>query len=121
MQGARWATALAAEGGVVSGQVLAGNPRGAGDGEVRGRRGEALALVAGEPRLGGAVLDPNLMGEMAFPVADALRDRGVPFVFATGYDAHAVPPRFARVRHCEKSVDPLLVVEGSGDRVAADA
>src|SRR5262249_477527 len=35
----------------------------------------------------GAILDINLGGEMAFPVADALLARGVPFVFATGYDA----------------------------------
>ena len=83
--------------------------------------GEALALAAGEPRLDGAVLDLNPMGEMAFPVADASRDRGVPFVFATGCDTRAVPPRFAQVRRCEKPVDPRLVVEALGDRVAANA
>lgn len=34
----------------------------------------------------GAVLDVNLGGgETVFPLAAALRDRGVPFVFATGY------------------------------------
>jgi len=36
----------------------------------------------------GAVLDVNLGGgETVFPLALALRDRGVPFAFATGYGA----------------------------------
>jgi DNA-binding response OmpR family regulator len=34
-----------------------------------------------------AVLDVNLGGERVFPVAEALRARGVPFAFATGYGA----------------------------------
>ena len=66
----------------------------------------ALALLAATERLDGAVLDANLQGEMAFPVADALGERGVPFVFATGYDESSIPPRYAHVTRCEKSVDP---------------
>jgi DNA-binding response OmpR family regulator len=50
----------------------------------------------------GAILDINLGGEMAFPVADALLARGVPFVFATGYDAQVIPSRFIHVKRCEK-------------------
>lgn len=50
----------------------------------------------------GAILDINLGGEMAFPVADALTAHGVPFVFATGYDAQAIPARFMHVKRCEK-------------------
>lgn len=34
-----------------------------------------------------AVLDINLDGQLSFPVADVLRERGVPFLFATGYGA----------------------------------
>ena len=44
----------------------------------------ALAL-AGEGDFDLAMLDVNLAGEPSFPVADALRKRGIPFVFATGY------------------------------------
>ena len=44
----------------------------------------ALALIyAEEPAL--ALLDVNLRGLRATPVAAALRDRGVPFVLITGY------------------------------------
>lgn len=32
-----------------------------------------------------AMLDVNLAGEPSFPVADQLRARGIPFLFATGY------------------------------------
>ena len=32
-----------------------------------------------------AVLDINLDGKQSFPVADVIRARGLPFVFATGY------------------------------------
>ena len=51
-----------------------------------GAVGEALIWLDGsQADLDGAVLDVNIGGEMVFPVADALRLLGVPFVFATGY------------------------------------
>ena len=52
------------------------------------------------------MLDVNLRGEMAFPVDDALIERGVPFVFATGYSADALPRRYASVPRCDKPVEP---------------
>jgi DNA-binding response OmpR family regulator len=54
---------------------------------------EAVSLAQAE-RLDAAVLDVNLNNEAVFPVADFLRERGVPFIFATGYAAEAaIPPR----------------------------
>jgi CheY-like chemotaxis protein len=41
-----------------------------------------------------AVLDVNLDGKPAFPVADILRERRIPFVFSTGYGASGVPTEF---------------------------
>ena len=38
-----------------------------------------------------AILDVNLSGKESFPIAEALRARGMPFVFATGYGATALP------------------------------
>jgi CheY-like chemotaxis protein len=66
----------------------------------------ALERLEATPALDGAVLDINLKGEMVFPVADALLARGVPFVFATGYDQTILPERFASFVRCEKPVDP---------------
>lgn len=67
---------------------------------------DALALVGSDgDRLDAAVLDINLRDERVYPVADALAARGVPFVFATGYDATAIPPAYAATPRCEKPVD----------------
>jgi CheY-like chemotaxis protein len=42
--------------------------------------------------IGGAVIDVNLGGQPSFSVAQMLRERGIPFVFATGYsDKERVP------------------------------
>ena len=37
-----------------------------------------------------AVLDLNVAGELVYPVADPLTDRGIPFLFVTGYRASAL-------------------------------
>ena len=42
-----------------------------------------------------AVLDVNLAGERINPVADALSERNVPFLFVTGYGASALPSEYA--------------------------
>jgi len=41
-----------------------------------------------------ALLDINLDGQQSFPVADVLRERGVPFLFATGYGAKILKPPY---------------------------
>lgn len=41
-----------------------------------------------------AVLDVNLGGEPSFPVADALRTRGIAFTFASGYGVDGLPPEY---------------------------
>jgi len=43
--------------------------------------------LAGSADLDGAILDVHLNGHKSYSVAAALRDRGVPFAFATG-DGH---------------------------------
>lgn len=45
----------------------------------------ALALVEARA-LDAAILDVNLNGSSAFAVADALREKGVPFAFSSGYE-----------------------------------
>ena len=65
---------------------------------------KALALLASADSPDGAIIDVNLGGELAFPVADALLSRGVPLVFTTGYDAGILPGRFEHVPRCEKPV-----------------
>lgn len=50
--------------------------------------------IARHAELHAAVLDINVEGAESFPIADVLRDRGVPIIFATGYGSRALPPRF---------------------------
>ncbi len=48
--------------------------------------------LAEQQQIDGAVLDINLNGDRCFPIAEALRQRGVPFIFLTGYDDAAIIP-----------------------------
>lgn len=67
---------------------------------------KALALIESAPRIDYGILDVNLGGELVYPAADRLRERAVPFLFATGYDPSMIPPRFSDVPRCEKPVGP---------------
>lgn len=49
-----------------------------------------------------AVLDVDLKGEAVFPVADELKDRGVPIVFYSAYSKSRLPPRFRGTSHLAK-------------------
>ncbi len=62
----------------------------------------ALDLIKASSTIDAAVLDINLSGEMVFPAADLLLERGVPIIFSTGYDRSAIPARFNHVPRCEK-------------------
>ena len=52
-----------------------------------------------------AILDINLGDGMAYPVADILSARGVPFVFITGYEADTVDDRFSHVPVLQKPIE----------------
>ena len=53
----------------------------------------ALAL-ARDSRFDAAMLDVNLAGEPSFPVADILIERGLPFLFATGYGRQGIDEKY---------------------------
>ncbi len=53
----------------------------------------ALAMARSE-QIDAAILDVNLNGQNTFPVAEILHERGIPFVFATGYGTDGVAERF---------------------------
>lgn len=63
---------------------------------------EALALLEDAGSLDGAILVVNLCGMPVYPVAEALRRRAVPFMFATGYDGAVIPDAYADVPRWEK-------------------
>ncbi|MDX2263999.1 MAG: response regulator [Hyphomicrobiales bacterium] len=65
---------------------------------------EALELAQTES-LDAAILDMNLHGDMSFPVADALRERGVPFMFLSGYGETADAARAYNVLILPKPIE----------------
>jgi CheY-like chemotaxis protein len=76
---------------------------------------DALALLKEGPAPYVAILDINLRGEMVYPVADVLRAMGIPFLFATGYDAQAIPEAYADIPRAEKPLElkqPRLKIAG---------
>jgi DNA-binding NtrC family response regulator len=80
--------------------------------EVLGPAGtleEACAHVS-EGTLDCAILDMNLRGDMAYPVADRLTEAGIPFLIASGYNSASLPERFSAVPSVGKPVDPEAVI-----------
>ncbi len=67
---------------------------------------QAAGLLGAESVIDFALLDVNLRGEMVFEIADALKERGIPFAFVTGYDRSAIPERYADVRIFDKPLRP---------------
>ncbi len=93
-------SALEDEGAVVLGPV--------------GHLKDALALIAAEQEIDGAVLDVNLGGDNVFEAADRLIERQIPVVFTTGYDQTAIPARYRQIARCEKPVDIAKVAQAIG-------
>jgi len=77
---------------------------------------EALKLLEAT-EVQAAILDINLRGERVYPVADALRQRHLPFVFASGYGSEAEPTAYAEVPRCVKPVDFALLAKTLADQI----
>lgn len=67
-----------------------------------------------------AVVDINLGVGPTFEVAQALSERGVPFLFATGYDAAAIPPQFESAPRLEKPFNGSELVDAVMALAVAD-
>lgn len=52
---------------------------------------EGLEMASSDEPLDAALLDVNVAGKQVFPIAEALKARGVPFVFSTGYGEGGLP------------------------------
>lgn len=55
---------------------------------------EAARKLATAGGFDAAILDVNLEGQEIFPVAEILAERGLPFVFASGYGHTVLPEQF---------------------------
>ena len=70
---------------------------------------EALSLIKGG-NIDCAVLDHRLVDGSSQDIADALIERGVPFIFASGYDRNGIGAHYATAPFLEKvyTSDELL-------------
>lgn len=58
-----------------------------------GKLEEALALAA-NAGIDIALIDIHIQGGEAYPVAEALAERGIPFAFSTGSDTESLPEKY---------------------------
>ena len=75
---------------------------------VAGPVGDAAGAKAilDRQRVDAAVLDINLGQGRDFQLASQLTQRGVPFIFATGYDEWVIPDGFQQAPTLQKPFDP---------------
>jgi CheY-like chemotaxis protein len=76
--------------------------------EVVGTAGrlEQAQKLATELALDFAIVDVNLNGQLTYPVAETLKARGVPFVFATGYGAQGLKDEWKQSPVLQKPFQP---------------
>jgi DNA-binding response OmpR family regulator len=82
------------------------------------RVAEALA-AARSMAVDVALLDVNVAGEKVFPVAHVLEERGVPFLFVTGYGPGALPRDRPDWEACAKPFHPEFLAECLARKVKA--
>ncbi|MGX7703690.1 PAS domain S-box protein [Methylobacterium sp. Gmos1] len=80
---------------------------------------DARAELDGQ-RPDAVVVDINLGSGPSFRLAETLKDRGIPFVFTTGYDAEVIPAEFVGVERLEKPFQ-LRQIVGAVARLTAAA
>jgi DNA-binding response OmpR family regulator len=92
-------------------------------GAVAATAGSLHAGLAAAERTdaGLAILDINLDGEMSYPVALALRARGVPFFFVTGYAHQAMPPELLDALVVDKPYTVATIGKAARHALHADA
>lgn len=61
-----------------------------------------------------ALVDINLGNGPCFAVARRLRDKGIPFLFTTGYEGTVIPDEFQDVERVEKPTNASAIVSALG-------
>ncbi|QWC56022.1 response regulator [Erythrobacter sp. 3-20A1M] len=60
-----------------------------------------------------AIIDVNLNGDLSYPLADVLTEKGCPFIFATGYGNVTHPDRFAKVPTVGKPYNLATIMQAT--------
>ena len=78
------------------------------------RVAQALQLLNDE-KVDAAVLDLNIAGDLVYPVADALENRGLPYIFATGYGAAGLTEPYLNQTVLEKPFQRRALLQALRD------
>lgn len=82
---------------------------------------EGLQMATDGAHIDAALLDVNVAGRQVFPIAEALKARGVPFIFSTGYGEGGLPDEWRGLPTLQKPFteaavrDALLNAMGLAD------
>lgn len=72
---------------------------------------QAFGVAKAAPGIDAAILDIRLNEESVYPLADWLRERGIPFAFVTGYQfERVIPDRFSDCALLEKPWHPAALI-----------
>ncbi len=75
------------------------------------RVNRAMDMLATVAEIDVAILDVNIGGDKVYPVAEALRARHIPIIFATGYGRAGVEPEWQSYEILQKPYTALEVGE----------
>jgi DNA-binding response OmpR family regulator len=84
------------------------------------KRLDAALALAGSEAIDLGVLDLNLAGEAVYPVAEALAQRGVPFLFMTGYGQLGIAERWRDRPSLAKPFRPSQLADALRGLLATD-
>ncbi|MFG1361425.1 response regulator [Xanthobacter pseudotagetidis] len=81
----------------------------------------AAMVAAAHEAVDAAILDVNLAGEAVFPAAAILLDRGVPFMFCSGYSGSGrLPEKFADAPRVPKPYTSKAIATTLAELMGAD-
>jgi CheY-like chemotaxis protein len=72
---------------------------------------DACALLESCHHIDLAVLDINLQGDLVYSLVPLLQARGIPVIFATGYDQTILPPEYETIPRLEKPFEGHALAE----------
>ncbi|NMN57532.1 CheY-like chemotaxis protein [Xanthobacter sp. SG618] len=82
----------------------------------------AAVTAASSEQIDAAILDVNLAGEPVYPAAAILAERGIPFIFCSGYTGSVrMPAEFADAPRVAKPYTSRVIADALADLIGAGA
>ncbi|WP_296585284.1 response regulator [Xanthobacter sp.] len=82
----------------------------------------AAVTAASSEHIDAAILDVNLAGEPVYPAAAILAERGIPFIFCSGYTGSVrMPAEFSDAPRVAKPYTSRIIANALADLIGAGA